>query len=116
MATPNEQQVPPPPARWRRQRVEPDVYWILASRVVPFLLGAAMVPMSFAAITNCTDFTPNHDCGKYHTIISVGIIVQVALFVLAMVASWRSLRTTWLTKCIVFASIVTLVGAFAFGA
>jgi uncharacterized BrkB/YihY/UPF0761 family membrane protein len=116
MGTPGEQQFPPPPARWRRQRVEPDVYWILASRVVPFLLGAVMVPMGFAVITNCTDFTPNHDCGGYNTMISFGIIVQFLLFALAMVASRRSLRTTWLTKGIVFASIATLVGAFAFGA
>jgi hypothetical protein len=111
-----EQPFPPAPARWRRQGADPDVNWVIASRVVPFLLGLAMIPLGFGVVTSCTDFAPNHDCGGYNTSITVGIVVQSLLFVIAMATSLRSLRTTWLTVGIVFASIATFVGAFAFGA
>jgi hypothetical protein len=84
--------------------------------VVPFLLGLAMIPIGFGVITSCTDFTPNHDCGGYNTRITVGIIVQFLLFVIAMAISLRSMRTTWLTKGIVLASIAIFVGVLAFGA
>jgi hypothetical protein len=88
---------------------------LIASRVVPFLLGIAMIPTGFAVVTACMDSTSNHDCGRYNTSIAVGILVQALLFVLAMVSSLRSLRTTWLTKAIVVASVATFAGALAFG-
>ena len=111
-----KRQFPPAPARWRRQGSAPDVNWIIASRAVPFLLGLAMIPIGFGVITSCTDVATNHDCGGYNTRITVGIIVQFLLFVIAMATSLRSIRTTWLTKAIVFASIATCVGVLASGA
>lgn len=107
----HEQPFPPAPTRWRRQGSEPDVTWIIASRVVPFLLGLALIPIGFAADTLCTDDIPKRDCSGYDTRFTVGITIEALLFAVALVISSRSLRTTWATRGIVFVSIVTFVAA-----
>jgi hypothetical protein len=111
----NDQEFPPAPTRWRRQGSESDVTWIIASRVVPFLLGLALIPIGFAADTLCTVDIPKRDCSGYNTRFTVGIIVEAMLFAAALVISSRSLRTTWATRGIVFASVVTFVAAGFFG-
>ena len=87
---------------------------IIASSVVPFLLGIATIPMGFAVVTTCTDDARNHDHGRYNTSVGVGVVMQLLPFVIAMAMSLRSLCTTWLTKGVV-ASVATCVGALVFG-